>query len=63
MSSKSKNFRYKYLSESISIIFVLKKLNLLHYEIAYYLEISKSFETIIFYWEVKQLDSPSKFNK
>ncbi len=49
MFSKSKGFRHEYSFTIISVIFELKKLDQLHYKIAYHLEISKFSITTILY--------------
>lgn len=61
--SKSKGFRCKYSSKTISVICELKKLGQSHCEIIHQLEILQSSITTIFYQKTRQLDNPSKLSK
>ena len=63
MSSKPKSSRREYLSETILVIFKLKKSGQSHCKITHHLEISKSSVTTIPHWEARQSNDPFKPNK
>ena len=63
MPSKPKGTKREFSSETISIIFELKKLGQLHREIAHHLEIPKSSVTTILHWEARQSNNTPKSNK
>lgn len=63
MYSKSKGYRCEYLSETISAIFELKKVNQLYSEIGHHFKISKSSMTNIIYKEPRQSEYPIQSNK